>query len=142
MISWQDITITVHFLKGVSFKQHEEFQNCKYLFYVNFTIMEFLKLSFISLDSKYLYGWIFYWFSWFRFILGNYILTLHSWKLLLDYLFSKIVTSHFVITMALSNTYLITVLKFGNLSRFVTICNEFFFKKTKNEFVNSSCHTL
>ena len=49
------------FLEGGSLKQHEEFQINQlmssilqiYIFFVNFIIMEFLKLSYISFDKYF-----------------------------------------------------------------------------------------
>ena len=77
---------------------------CKNLISVKFTIMESLKLSWISLD-KYFFVFFpnilphsmnafFDLISLFHFILRNYILTQHGWKVLHDLIFSKV--QHYV----------------------------------------------
>ena len=77
---------------------------CKNLISVKFTIMESLKLSWISLDKYFFvffpqyitsfYECIFLPNLLFHFILRNYILTQHGWKVLHDLIFSKV--QHYV----------------------------------------------
>ena len=77
---------------------------CKNLISVKFTIMESLKLSWISLDKYFFvffpqyitsfYECIFLPNLLFHFILRNYILTQHGWKVLHYLIFSKV--QHYV----------------------------------------------